>query len=184
MRKKKLSRAVVSRRKPECVLGLDTSSVCVGFSLFTGSRLSKYGRYVQVGKGHGERLMHFQDWLLEQFVAFRPDQVVVEMPYSGRRRHAFGVLMLYYGAVISTFFRWAGMEMPKENQVQANVVKRRLEMDKGSSHAERKRMMVDKINELYGLKLKYKATDKHKKVSEDDTADAIALVHAWLQGSA
>lgn len=180
MTKKKSSRTDLSRRKPERILALDVSSVCVGFSVFEGKRLSKYGKYVQQGKEHGERLAHFDEWLTEQFSKFVPQQVIIEMPYSGRRRFTFGVLMMYFAIVISAFYRWAGYEMPKANRITASMVKRRMRMEKGSSHAERKRMMVEKINEVYGLALKFKATDKHKKVSDDDIADAIAVARAWL----
>ena len=44
----------------------------------------------------------------------------------------------------------------------------------------RKKAMVDRINELYGLDLRFKADDKTKKVSQDDTADGIAVGRAWL----
>lgn len=162
------------------MLALDVSSVAVGWAVFDGQELGEYGKYRQEGKEHGEHLMHFGAWLLEVLAAYKPDYMVVEMPYAGRRRYTYGVLMMYFGAVIRAHFEHFGFEMPTEDRVAAHAVKRLLEMPKGSDHENRKRMMVNEINWLYGLNLKFKAKDKTKKVSDDDIADAIAVGRARL----
>jgi Holliday junction resolvasome RuvABC endonuclease subunit len=174
------SAASSTTRRPERILSLDVSSVAVGFAVFDRGKLIDYGKYQQRGKAHGERLMHFQRWLTATIDEFKPDQVVVEKPYAGPRRSVFGVLMLYIAMILAVHFRRFECELPDENRVPANLVKKILKMPKGANHEARKRMMVNEINRLYGLNLKFKSDDKTKKVSEDDIADGIAVGRAWL----
>lgn len=172
--------AVENRNTSERVLGFDCSSVCCGFAVFEGFKLKTYGRFHQEGKEHGERLHHFRLWLLSMFQEVKPDQVVFEAPYAGRRRYAFGVLMMYTAVIIQTYFEWTGQELPADNRVMAGAVKKILRAKHGATHETRKRLMVLAMNEAYGLNLKFKSKDQAKRISEDDISDAIALVRAWL----
>lgn len=161
------------------VLALDTSSSCVGWSFFRDGLPVVHGKFVPVSADHGSKLVEFQDWLLEMLAEHSPDHLAVETPYPGRRRFAFGVLMMYYGVVLSTHVRWFGVEMPPESRVAAADVKRLNQMPKGTSYEARKRAMVLEMNRLYGLSLRYKNHDSKKQVSDDDIADAIAVNTAF-----
>lgn len=164
----------------ERVLALDTSSTCVGWSLFEDGRLLHHGRRRQDGVDHGERLSGFREWLKALLHQYRPSQVVYEKPFAGRRRNAFGVLSLYVAVVLMAHWDAFGAELPDANAVAAREVKRRNKMRKGKDHEGNKKIAVLLANRLYGLRLKFKSNDKTKKVSEDDTADAILLGRAWL----
>jgi Holliday junction resolvasome RuvABC endonuclease subunit len=183
-----------SRRKPLStggrLLALDTSSVCVGWALFEGATLVAYGKHQQRGTEHDERLVNFEDWLRALLKEHRPEVVVVEAPYAGRRRFTYGVLMLYLAVVLMVHMRHFGCPMPSAQRVAAHQVKRLCGVQrakqggafekKGSAHETNKRLMINRINELYGLDLRFKAGDKTKRVSDDDVADAIAVGHAWI----
>jgi len=159
------------------MLALDVSSVCVGWALFHGAKLRSFGKYLQQGKAHGEKLAEFEDWLLQMLDQTDPEILVVEAPYAGRRRFAFGVLMMYYGIVQMAHLRWKGFELPDEHRVAAHQVKRLLDLPKGATHTDRKIVALERINTMYGLSLVFSENKKH---SDDDTADAIAVGHAYL----
>ena len=180
MAKRKRITSAVMILPDERILSLDISSVCVGFAVHEGGKLMHFGKHIQAGKHHGARLASFRAWLHEMYRKFEPHQVVLEAPYAGRKRFTFGVLMMYVAVVLQTHYEWRQEEMPDENRVQSSVVKRILRVKRGKTHEERKKLMVQLINTLYKLNLRFKADDKTKKVSDDDTADAIALGRAFL----
>jgi Holliday junction resolvasome RuvABC endonuclease subunit len=180
MSRRAIKVAKKSTARPERVLALDVSSVCVGWANLDGPDLGSHGRFHPVGKHHGEKLCSFHTWLNHALVEFEPDQLVVETPYPGRRSSAYGVLSMYLGVVLSTYFAWAGQELPDDNRMPPNLVKQMLKVRKGATHDERKLLMIKEINRRFGLRLVWKAGDKLKKVSQDDTADAIAAGLAWL----
>lgn len=168
------------RGVPGRVLGLDVSSVCVGWALFDSGVRIQHGKFLMPGDDHAERLVAFEAWLQAHLERVEADELVVEMPYPGRRRHAYGVLMMYFAVVLMTYRRVFARPMPTTSQVPAARIKRVLRLPKLTEHAERKRQMVRIINERYALNLKYKERDPKKRISDDDVADAIALVDVWL----
>ena len=163
------------------VLGLDVSSQTVGWAVFDGHALIACGKWHPEGrdKHHGEKLSSFRAWLLAKLEEWRPDHLVTEAPYAGRRRYTFGILSMYLGVTLAAHFAHFGEEIPEANRVMPHAVKRLLKSRKGVSYEQRKKDMVLLINQLYGLTLNYKPRDKGR-VSDDDIADAIGLVHAWL----
>ncbi len=162
------------------VLGLDVSSVCVGYAVFDGDRLVSYGKYHQVGKDHGEKLHSFQEWLAALLRGTDPDHLLVEQPYPGQRRHTYGVLSMYVGVVLAAHWHHFRGEMPKATRVPAHRVKRLLGVPKGETHAANKEIMVAEINRRYGTGLRYRRAESSRHTTDDDVADAIALVAAWL----
>lgn len=163
----------------ERVIALDISSVCCGWSIFDDGDLLTFGRYKQVGDGHGERMWNFHKWLMELLNAWQPTHLIYEAPYAGPRRHAFSVLIRYAGTVQLSYFCWTGQELPEENAVPANLVKKLIGAKKGKNHEANKKIVLLMINQRYGLNLKYKSKDPKKSVSQDDEADAIAVNWAW-----
>lgn len=165
---------------PSSILGLDISSACVGWAYFQDGTPIAYGKYVPTGEHHGEKLSHFREWLTEQLKGYQPDALLIEAPFAGRRRFAFGVLMMYCGVALQSHFEYFGVEQPPEHRVPAHLIKKLLRARKTSSYEQRKKNMVLAMNQRYGLSLRFKANDRTKKVSDDDTADALALVTAFL----
>lgn len=168
----------------ERVLALDSSSKACGWSLFEAGQLISYGKFLQKGKGHGERLMHFRQWILAMLQEFRPTQLVYEKPYSGRMKNTFGILSRYAGVIELAHFEHFQAEMPADNAVAAHLIKKAIGAKKGRNHEQNKKIVLLLINQVFGLSLKYKSNDQTKKISEDDTADGIACNWAWhiLQG--
>lgn len=162
------------------VLGLDVSSKTAGWCLFQNGQLHTYGKFHPPGvaKRHGERLEGYQNWLAEMLETHQPDHVVVELPYPGPRRSAYGVLMQYFGILQATYYRWSGQEHPETCWMTPRLVKQILKVRAGVSYETRKRLMVLLMNRMYKLSLRYKPKDGGK-VSDDDIADAIALTHVW-----
>lgn len=163
----------------ERVLGLDFSSVCCGWAIFDNGQLLTYGKYHQQGDGHGERMWNFHQWLLAMLEAWSPNELVYEAPYAGPRRHAFSVLSRYAGTVQLTHYAWKGADIPEENAVAANMVKKLIGAKKGKNHEANKKIVLLMINQRYGLGLKFKSKDPKKTISQDDEADAIAVCWAW-----
>lgn len=154
------------------LLAFDPSSSCVGWALFEGARLAAYGKFDPVGDAHGEKLSSFLAFLVSSFHQYQPDEIAIEVPWSGRRRYVFGVLMQYLGIILLSYFETFGEELPKSSRLQPRTVKTALDIDmsKKHKHTVNKQMMVDRINLLYQLSLDF---------DDNDIADAIAVGHAW-----
>ncbi len=178
-RTNKVLKAAPDKTLGRRVLGLDVSSVCVGYAVFDSGELTRYGKFHQTGKEHGEKLKNFQEWLTTLLRTFTPDQLILEQPYPGQRRHTYGVLSMYVAAVLVAHWAHFGLEMPKGNRLAAHRVKRLIGVPKGGSHAENKEIMVREINRLYGTGLRFRKTSTVQHTTDDDVADAIALVAAW-----
>lgn len=166
--------------KPLRVLGLDISSKFVGWVVFDDLEPHIHGLYRHVGVGHGERLGNYLTWLCALFEQYHPNEVVVELPFAGRRRNTFGILTLYISVTILAHYQYTGKEMPDDNKLQAREIKHLMQVQRGKDHDENKAIMVEVINRLYGLQLRFDSHDSVKKFSEDDIADAYAVVVAWL----
>lgn len=171
---------------PSRVLAFDVSSVCVGWSLFVDGRLHDYGKYLQVGQGHGERLVRYLQWLREVFDTLKPTAVTVEAPYQSRNPVSYAVLTLYRAALLMAHVWYFGRELPDNAQLPAYLVKRGLGVeramakDRDKRHAENKKLVIEEINRLYDTRFRYVDGDAKKKKSEDDIADAVAVGHVWL----
>jgi Holliday junction resolvasome RuvABC endonuclease subunit len=163
----------------ERVLSLDSSSKACGWAVFDDGHLVAYGRYLQEGKGHGERLNAFRSWLLAMFHQWAPHVVVYEAPYQGRMRHTFGILTRYVGVIEAAHFAHYGLEIEKECAVAAHLVKKAIKATRGRSHEDNKKIVVALVNKTFGLRLRFEGNDTKKQFSDDDDADAIALNWAW-----
>lgn len=163
----------------ERVLGFDSSSKACGWSVFDNGQLVAYGRYLQSGTGHGERLMHFRYWILHMFTHWAPHRVIFEAPYQGRMRNTFGVLSKYVAMIEAAHFEHYGREIGETGTMPAHLIKKLIGAKKGKDHEANKKIVLLMINQQFGLSLKFKSNDVTKKVSQDDDADAIALNWAW-----
>lgn len=164
-------------KRYERTLALDVSSACTGWVLFRGKKYYKYGKHIPKGAGHGQKMTDFRAWLLTILKKYDPDNIVVEMPWPGRNRNAFRVLTMYVGIVEQLHYEHLGIEIPDDHKFPPMKIKKVMAVAAGKTHEARKRNMVRKINELYGLNLKF---SKKKSATEDDIADAFAVGTTWL----
>jgi Holliday junction resolvasome RuvABC endonuclease subunit len=174
----------------ERVLGLDTSSKCIGWAVFDNGQLTQHGRFVLPGKCHGEKLAALRVWLMQLLAEFRPTRLVYEAPYRGLNGTTFGVLSRYAGMVECCHFEHFLAGIPAEDAVPAKEVKRAIgapsakrgklarSRKKGrapkrladETHTQNKLIVLNMVNERFGLGLK---------LEENDESDAIALTWAW-----
>lgn len=164
--------------KGKRILGLDISSVSCGYAVFEDEDLIIRGHFRQSGDDHGEKLANFGEWLTRTLGQIQPTHVLFEMPYPSRKANTYGVLMLYVAEVLRVHWLVLEHEVPDSHRIGPRIVKSTLKVPKGQDHLDNKRIMVRYINKLYGLHLKFEERDKKKRVSQDDEADAIALVLA------
>jgi hypothetical protein len=160
------------------VLAFDISSVACGWSVFEAGTLTDSGVYYQLGRDHGERLMHFGRFLGELFERIEPTHVAYEEPFQGRQKNAFGVLQFYIAVLLAAHFEYFEYEVPNANRITAREVKRLNNFPSGLTHAQNKALAVERVNLRYGLDLRY-GGEHHKLDSDDDIADAILVNAAW-----
>jgi Holliday junction resolvasome RuvABC endonuclease subunit len=178
-------RRKASARSPS-VLALDTSSVCIGWATFADDgELVQHGRFVLPAGAHGEKLAALREWLTKKLSDSTFKDIVIEWPFQGGQRNAYGVLMQYCAIVRMVHWEHYGAEIPDGNRVQASEVKRLLGfkrslLPKRQRHDDNKRRMVRWANETYGLRLRFVLKDAKKRRSQDDEADAIAVGAAWF----
>lgn len=168
------------------LLALDFSSACTGWAYFQSGRLKEYGKYRLLGKTHSEKLHGFLNWVLTQYQKYPITSVTFEAPYHRHRANVFGVLSMYRAVLLLAHWDVWARPFPEENQLPAHLIKKTLGILplKGGTTAQRhdanKRMMVKTINSLYGTSFHFVVgTEKGKRTSDDDIADAVAVGHTW-----
>lgn len=161
------------------VLSFDVGTSCTGFAFGTDNNILAWGKYVADKKNadEGELLVEFSKWIDKNIVTLtkKPTRVVIESPYYKMNIRTYGQLMKYVGMVQREVYRQTGIEC---EFVSASSVKTKIGVKKGVTYQERKLNMVNHINSLFGLNLKFHKSNK--KISDDDIADAIALLAVSL----
>ena len=163
----------------EWFFALDLGTKCTGYAYGQKDSLIKWGKYVaKTGMSHGERLYKFSKWLATTINGLprKPTVVLIESPYMKNNVKTYGVLSQLLGVASREIYRILGVE-PIE--IPPSKVKNVLKPKPGKTYDERKANMVNKINDLYGLELKYHRSNKT--ISDDDIADAIGLFDAHIR---
>jgi len=169
----------INGKKQRRVLGFDLSSTCVGWALALDGKILTYGKYVFKSTAKlGEKANAFRGFVAVLLDTYSPDVLLVEKPLSGRRINNQPTIELV-GVLRELWFAKTGSEILKSWFLTAKLVKLRLNVPLGHSHDRNKELMVSKINQLLGLKLKYDRNSKYK--SDDDVADAIGVVLAYVK---
>lgn len=163
------------------IFALDLGSKCTGFAFGTEDTLVKYGKYVAKNPGNvssAEKLLNFSKWLATTINSLPriPTVIVIESPYLNNNVKTYGVLSQYLGVALRECFRLTNL-MPE--QISPSKVKNVVKPEKSSNYYRRKQNMVIKINDVFGLDLNYHKSNK--RISDDDTADAIALWYTYIQ---
>lgn len=162
-------------QKPLTSLALDLSSSCVGFAVGIDETrsLERMGKFVfKTTAGIGEKLFTFEEYLSGLIVNYWPDRLLVERPsIHGKtaERH-----MELLGITRKVWFEATHSEIDPKWLIHPKTIKTAMKVPAGANHTQNKIIMVNKVNQLYGLSLKFDKNSKYK--SDDDTADAIAVL--------
>lgn len=165
------------------ILALDLSSSCVGFAVGVGRRRHAQGKLVfKTTAEIGAKLGAFFAFLLALLALYKPERLVIEKPLTrrgattARHNELLGVARL-------AWLEKTGEEILDSWIISSVTVKNVMGVERGGSHDENKKIMIRKINSLYGLSLKFDPNSKLK--TDDDVADALAvLTTAWRRGGA
>lgn len=162
-------------------LALDLSSSCVGWAIGVEKKLERYGKLVFTsGRGIGEKLVSFEEYLGGLISTYWPSRLLIERPST--RGHTALRHMELLGIARKVWYERTRLEIDPDWIIHPRTVKSQLKVPPGANHAQNKLLMVNKINQLYSLRLKFDAHSKLK--SDDDIADAIALMTAAWRRSA
>jgi Holliday junction resolvasome RuvABC endonuclease subunit len=170
-----MARSMSDDTAVEYIFCLDIGSKCTGYSFGTDKELLKYGKYVaKQSGGEGKRLLRFSKWLssLINGLPKVPHRVIIESPYYNRNVRTYGVLNKYVAIAQREISRVLDVEC---EFVSSSKVKSVIGVKKGKTYQDRKKNMVNKINQVYGLDLKYHKSNKN--ISDDDICDAIAILY-------
>lgn len=163
------------------VLALDVSGSCTGWALGVNGKLEAKGKFISKATSpKGEKLMSFSLWLESLLTSKTPDVVLIEKPYKGRNSNVLANISKFIGVVELVAFKTLNLVLKEEWFIDPKTIKKSLQVKKGMDYDDNKRIMVARINSLYGLKLKF-GKNKSKKYNDDDVADAIALLHTFLK---
>lgn len=161
------------------ILALDISGTCTGWALGLYGKLECYGKYIQKQSGSkGKKLAQFADWLTSLLEAKKPTIILIEKPYRGRNSNVLANLSKFIAVAELCAYLTLDLELEDSWFLDPRSIKHALKVQKGKDYDDNKKIMVHKINELFGLNLKY-SKKKSKKLSDDDVADAVAVLVAW-----
>lgn len=165
--------------QPERVLALDVSGTATGWAYGVDGRLEGWGKYIsKASETKGEKLYHFYLWVEEMITAKQPNIILIERPYRGRNSNVLANISKFIAIVELAACKVIDLEIQPEWFLDPKVIKNTLKVKKGANYDDNKRLMVLKINSLYGLKLKF-GNKKSKNYNDDDISDAIAILTAW-----
>jgi Holliday junction resolvasome RuvABC endonuclease subunit len=172
-----------NREKPLTTLALDLSSSCVGWAVGVDAtrKLERYGKFVFKGTaGIGEKLVSFEEYLSGLIANYWPEHLLVERPSTHgatAERH-----MELLGITRKVWFDATHSEIEKTWIIHPKTIKAAMKVERGANHTQNKIIMVNKINQLYSMNLKFDKGSKYK--SDDDTADAIAVLTTFWRRTA
>lgn len=168
------------------IMALDISGAATGWAFGVDRNLKGYGKFISNLKaGKGERLYDFALWIGELLETHQPEIVLIERPFLGRNSHVLANLSKFIAVAELRAFQHLGLTVEDEWFLDPKKIKNLLNVKKpkGSKTTQQrydsnKKLMVQHINKLYGLRLKY-TKNKSKKHNDDDIADAIGIWAAW-----
>lgn len=161
------------------ILALDISSSATGWAYGYDNKLIAYGKYITKQSGErGKRLYEFSEWIERLVKEKNPELIIIERPFRGRNSNVLAILSKFVAVAEIAAYKVLKLEIQPDHFLDPRTIKKTLKVKRGNNHDQNKRLMVNKINSIYGLKLKYNPK-KSKTFNDDDEADAIAILHAW-----
>ena len=168
----------------ETSLSFDVSGSCTGWCVGNGNTLEDWGKFIsKLNRPRSQRLYDFYTWARDLIHEIQPDIILIEKPYLGRNSNVLVSLSKFISALEIAAYSAHEIVIEDEWLIDSKLVKKTLGLrkPKGSTakkYQANKKQMVLKINNLYGLRLKYNAK-KGKTYNDDDIADAIGVFTTW-----
>lgn len=161
----------------DVVLSLDISKTCVGWAISVDAELLNFGKVVfKTTTNMGQRIVAFAGFIDSVLDAYKPNKLVLEKPLN---RAATRSHFEFLGVLRLKWMEFSGEEIPKEHLIPPKQVKTHMRVKRGKTHKENKKIMVDKVNTMFGLNLNFDRNSAYK--SDDDVADAIAVLVTYLR---
>jgi Holliday junction resolvasome RuvABC endonuclease subunit len=168
------------------IMALDISGAATGWAFGIDRNLKGYGKFISnLNAGKGERLYDFALWIGNLFETYQPEIVLIERPFLGRNSNVLANLSKFIAVAELQAFQFLGLDIedewfmdPKKVKNLLNVKKPKGAKSTKQKYDNNKKLMVQCVNKLYGLRLKY-TKNKSKKHNDDDIADAIGIWSAW-----
>lgn len=158
---------------------MDISSSCIGWALGVDGKLEAYGKFIgKTTNSKSKQLYDFATWLEDLLKNRSPDIVVIERPFRGRNSNVLVQISKFIAIAQYVLFKTLSIELLPEWLLDPRTIKKTLKVKKGRNHDDNKKIMVRRINSIYGLHLKF-TKNKSKTYNDDDVADAIAILHSW-----
>ena len=161
------------------ILALDVSGAATGWAIGIDGKLESFGKFIgKVTQSKGRQLYEFSKWIEEILKEKSPDIIIIERPFRGRNSNVLAQISKFIAIVELSSVKILDLDITSDHFLDPKSVKKNLKVKKGRNHDDNKKIMVKRINAIYGLHLKY-IKNKAKAYNDDDSADAIALLHAW-----
>lgn len=158
---------------PLTELALDLSSSCVGWACGANQRLERHGKFVfKTTSGIGEKLVSFEEYLDGLIRTYLPSTLLVERPSAYGKTNERHTELL--GITRKVWYERTTMEIDPTWIIAPMTIKKWMRVEPGNTHDQNKILMLNKVNSLYRLQLKWDKGSKYK--SDDDIADAIAVL--------
>jgi RNase H-fold protein (predicted Holliday junction resolvase) len=163
-------------KKSDVILSLDLSTSCIGWAVGYEEKIVSFGKLIFTDdRCIGEKAVALAVYLSSIFKVFEPSLILIERPMD-RRGNVTRLHNQMLGVVRYLAFRLLKLEVDDEHLMVPQTIKKLMGVPKGRNHDHNKQIMVEHINKTLGLGLRYH-TSKFK--SEDDVADAIAILLSW-----
>lgn len=165
-------------------MAFDVSGSCTGWCYGEDSTIIDWGKFIsKLNRPRSQRLYDFNVWASLLIGELKPDIILIEKPYLGRNSNVLVSLSKFISALEIAAFDACDLAIKDEWFIDPKLIKKTLELKKPRGSTEKKyqankKAMVQKINSLYGLRLKYNGS-KGKNYNDDDIADAIAVFTVW-----
>lgn len=162
------------------VMGLDGSTRSTGWSIFDGKELVGYGVIKPDGEGWREHIINQAPELIAILQKYRPKKIYMEdVPLKAQNPK----VLVQLGAVQGFFYGLvASFNIPIEFIIPSKWRSPMGLFDgtrEGTKRAEMKRKSVEKVNNLFGLNLKWKSPSS--KFNDDDIADAVLIAYSQIK---
>jgi Holliday junction resolvasome RuvABC endonuclease subunit len=172
--------ASVQQGRGSVELALDISSSCVGWAIGANRKAAlHYGKFVFKSTAEiGEKLVSFEEFLNALLTAFGPTRLLIEKP-PARRGDTTARHFELVGIVRKVWRSRTDKEILKSWFIPPRTIKRVMNVRSGNNHTDNKKIMVNKINSLFQLSLKFHPNSSLQ--SDDDVADAIAVLVTYYR---
>ena len=160
------------------ILSLDASTTCIGWAVFEGDILLKYGRIIPTEKGLDwrDRVHNLLPQLEELILEYKPTKIYQEDVPMGGAGGALVLVELAYvqGLLSSIETKYCDIEYVAVGTWRKNIG---INSGKDQRRNAKKIKSIEKANELFGLELpiEYTSGGNFKENGSDDISDSILL---------